>query len=234
MAVDPKPLLQYLDLTKPASQVIVDLINYCNGTTLTADMLTYEIPPQAIDGEHNTIVKANSTSSSYYEGSVEITYNRIDFADVFQGLSDYLVAESSVSFVSDLIALINATYKLNLTRDDFLDAPLSESGADAVSFVLKANPNSLIYVGETTLRVTNSHTTTATEENVIMRTYTFVDQMPLRIKHNMNTVDFMESIRGIDNRRIFANVVVIDEMEFEVEFTEPESGRITVIFGVNK
>jgi len=236
MAVEPKPLLLYLDFTKPPAEIIVELINYCNGTSLTSDMLTYGLPA-VITGNHNTVVIASSTSTSPYEGDLEVTYNRIDLGEYFADLDKFLVAEDGARYVSDIIPQINATYKLNLTRDDYLDAPLPDSSqtdsSQGASFVLKANPRSLIFIGQVALRVTNNDTTPALEQNVVIRTYIFQDEMPLRIKHNMNSVDFIESIRGVDNRRIYANVVAVDEMEILVEFTEPESGRITIAFGIN-
>jgi hypothetical protein len=236
MAVDLKPLLLYLDFTKSPAEIIVELINYCNGTSLTVDMLTFSQPPTAMVGVHNTMVEASSTSNSYHNGTVEITYNRIDYEDYFADKDLYLIAEAGASWISDLIPTINEKYKLNLTRDDYIDAPLpdsDEAGVMGASFVLKANPRSLIFIGQIGMRVTNNQTTPAIEHDTALRTYTFTNAMPLRIKHNMNSVDFIESIRGVDNRRIFANIVVIDEMEFLVEFTEPESGKITVAFGVN-
>lgn len=237
MAVDLKPLLLRLDLSKSAAEIIVELINYCNGTSLTSDMLTYVIPPSSITGTHNTVVIARSTPTSPYEGEMEVTYNRIDLGELFAELDPYLVADSGAKYISDVIPLINEKYKLNLTGDDYLDGPLPDSSltpvSEGASFVLKANPRSLIYIGQAALRVTNNETTPALEQQCVIRTYIFKDAMPLIIKHNMNSVDFTESIRGVDNRRIYANVVAVDEMEIMVEFTEPESGRITIAFGIN-
>lgn len=237
MAVDLRPLLLYLDFTKSAAEIIVELINYCNGTSLTSDMLTYKLPPTVISGNHNTVVEATATPTSPYEGMMEVTYNRIDLGELFESFDKFLVADSGARYISDIIPLVNAKYKLNLTRDDYLDGPLPDSSQanpeTGSSFVLKANPRSLIFIGQVSLSVTNNETTPTLEQNCVMRTYIFQDAMPLHIKHNMNSVDFIESIRGVDNRRIYANVVVINEMEILVEFTEPESGRITIAFGIN-
>lgn len=66
-----------------------------------------------------------------------------------------------------------------------------------------------------------------------VRVYTFPTSLTWRIVHNAKTVDFVESVKNLELERIYANVKIVDENEFLVEFTEPESGTVSVVFHVN-
>lgn len=71
------------------------------------------------------------------------------------------------------------------------------------------------------------------QQSFAIRTYNFQDALTLSVKHDMGSTSFTEAIRGSGGERIYANVVVIDNSEFVVEFTEPTSGSITVTFCLN-
>ena len=64
-------------------------------------------------------------------------------------------------------------------------------------------------------------------------TFSFESALVWRIKHTANTKNFVETVFSVDGQRIYGNVRVIDNTEFLVEFTEPESGKITVVFYLN-
>jgi hypothetical protein len=54
--------------------------------------------------------------------------------------------------------------------------------------------------------------------------------MRWRVTHNMNTVNFTESIKNNQGAKMYANISIVDGNEFLVELTEPESGSIVVTF----
>lgn len=63
------------------------------------------------------------------------------------------------------------------------------------------------------------------------RTYTFPESLTWTVLHpEFPSLTFMEKIMGTNGDRIYAPIRVFNENEFIVEFTEPESGTITVVF----
>ncbi len=68
---------------------------------------------------------------------------------------------------------------------------------------------------------------------IVGKTYSFADTLELRIKHNMGTRVFSTTIIASDNAEVKASISPIDDNEFKVGFTDPESGRINVIFYLN-
>lgn len=141
------------DFTKSPEQIIIDLVNYDNGVSLTAGMLTFGTPT-ALLGEHNTQVIASATSCSRYMGSVRLVYNRVDLHTVPGNLSINFPAGTATR-VSDLIPAINSAYKLNLTPADYIDGPLPERIGSCPfvreTFELVAAPGSLVFIGFVTL-----------------------------------------------------------------------------------
>ena len=73
----------------------------------------------------------------------------------------------------------------------------------------------------------------ASEANANFAIQTFKFFLPSkrwRVVHNMGTRDFTEAIKNSEGRPLYANVTIIDLNEAWVEFTEEESGTITIIF----
>lgn len=71
------------------------------------------------------------------------------------------------------------------------------------------------------------------QQGFAIRNYNFQDTQILHVKHNMNSTKFVETITDVTGRRLHANTYPIDPTEFVVEFTEPESGSVTVVFCIN-
>jgi len=68
---------------------------------------------------------------------------------------------------------------------------------------------------------------------IVGKTFHFESTMELRIKHNMNTKVFTESIVNLAGDKVYAPCRPIDNTEFVVEFTDPEAGMISVLFYLN-
>lgn len=105
-------------------------------------------PPQATDDvlTHVVITTHESIDENIYRqhtGQLTYRYNRLQVADVFGGMSLDLTPPITVNGVMNNIALASG---LVITDDDFENALITGS-----SFVLKAKPNSLRWVGETTV-----------------------------------------------------------------------------------
>lgn len=63
------------------------------------------------------------------------------------------------------------------------------------------------------------------------RTYTFSSSLTWTVLHpEFPSLTFMEKIVGTNGDRIYAPIRIFNENELIVEFTEPESGTITIVF----
>ena len=151
----PNQGLAVTDFTQLPPQILIQLINFDNGTSLTPDAVTFGLPAVS-GGVRNTKLTVTAAPGSFYTGSVDILYNRVDLATV-PGVRSTVFTVATATKISDLIPQINAAYQLNLQPEDFIDGPLpaftNNIPNEQKSFDLIAGPNSLIYVGRATLSI---------------------------------------------------------------------------------
>lgn len=155
MAENPKLIVAW-DLLRPPEEIIVDLINNDNGTSLLPGELTYGIPTAITARRHNTTVVVIATPGSTLTGSTKLTYNRINLADVPGDLPTHFEVDDAQS-IADLIPAIDAAYGIALTPNDYVDGPLPIATDtvpnEQLSFDLVANVKSLIYYNRLTLQM---------------------------------------------------------------------------------
>jgi hypothetical protein len=60
--------------------------------------------------------------------------------------------------------------------------------------------------------------------------YDFSSSLTWTVTHNRNTTKFIESIYDTDGTRVYAGVEIVDSNSFTVNFTEPVSGSINLVF----
>ncbi len=142
------------DLTKAPNQVIIDLINADNAPlALTPELVTFGLPTAAT-GENpakNTELTVSAAEGSGYSGSVVITYNRVALGTIptiAAAPAEFQLGNAQT--LKDLIPEFNAKYGVNLTDDDYVDAPIPAFTGElneehTVQLVAKAD--SLIYIG---------------------------------------------------------------------------------------
>jgi len=70
-------------------------------------------------------------------------------------------------------------------------------------------------------------------QGVIAKSYSFNSTLVLNIKHDMGTVLFSETIINNNSQRVYAPISIVDENEFNVNFTDVEQGTISVLFYLN-
>jgi hypothetical protein len=152
---NPPPVMAVTDFTKLPNEILVELINFDNGTSLTPDSVTFGTPVVS-GGVRNTQLVVTAKTGSFYTGSVTIQYNRVDLSTV-PGVRSKSFVANGLTKISDLIPQINNAYQLNLQPEDFIDGPLPTfSGTtpnETLDFDLIAGPNSLIYNNKVTLQV---------------------------------------------------------------------------------
>jgi hypothetical protein len=141
------------DFTKAPLEILVDLINFANGSALTLADISFSPATALLVGNRNTGITIKARPSSVYSGSRDLTYNRVDMATIPGQRSKQFNIEGAQS-IKDLIPQINAAYRLNLLPEDYFDDPLPVIDPTATvpyNFALRAKPGSYIYRGLLTL-----------------------------------------------------------------------------------
>lgn len=142
------------DFTKPALQILVDLINATNGTSLTLTDIDFSACAATGGGNRNTGVTITAKPNTGYTGHRDLTYDRVDLASIPGSRSKVFQLGSAVS-AKDLLPALNAAYGLNLTTDDIIDDPMPTfTGGDPAEqepFTLRAKATSYIYRGSVVL-----------------------------------------------------------------------------------
>jgi hypothetical protein len=153
------PTMGIYDLTKDPTAIIIDLINFNNGTSLAPQNFSFGLPSVPVSDIHNTQIALTALPHSGLSGSATILYNRIDFEQVPEGRNTKFNIGSALR-VSDLIPAINATYHIRLTPDDYVDGLLPVLDRNAINsetpFYLVAGSNSLIYCNKVLLSIVDT------------------------------------------------------------------------------
>lgn len=142
-----------LDFTKEPKQIILDLINADNPDTTTSPVTEAQVifaAPVVETGAKNTSLELDSVVGGPYLGKRTIYYDRLVLSEVFALISNRFEKTDEVTTIADVVALINAHYKLNLTDDDFTASEfptwvLEPNEEHAVTITAKAG--SLIFIG---------------------------------------------------------------------------------------
>ena len=88
-----------------------------------------------------------------------------------------------------------------------------------------------------TIATINKQSTSKTSDKYIKKTdfrrYNFeTPVMNFRIVHNMNTTQFIETVRDSSGNRMFARTEIENENVFNIHLTEATSGTVDVLFGI--
>ena len=148
-----------INLTESPEQIVVDMINASNGTSLTVGMLSFSFPTATGGSTGNTQVVATATEAAAFTGSRILNYNRIDLSTV-PGSAPTIFEIGNAVNIADLIPAINAAYGINLLTGDFVNAALPTLPTTTVTsatFNVVADASSLVYIGQMTLTVTNGN-----------------------------------------------------------------------------
>lgn len=149
-------------LTKPSLDLVIDLINAANQTTLNDTKINVINPTALTDdpNNHNTGARVLSVKGSGYIGNVDITYNRLDLGLLFSKITVNLdLGEDGngdpikPTDIKGLLPALNARFGMGLEESDIVDGPVDTTGASPWTATIKAAAGSLAYVGELTLTV---------------------------------------------------------------------------------
>lgn len=149
-------------LTKKSLDLVIDLINAANTSTLDDTKISIGTPSILTDNAdgHNTGAKVSAIKGSGYIGSVDITYNRLDIALLFEKIAvnlDLGVDGSGnpvkPATTKELLTALNTRYGLGLEEDDILDEAIDTSGDQPWHATLNMATGSLAWLGSLDLTI---------------------------------------------------------------------------------
>lgn len=145
------------DLTKAPDQIVLDLINTDNSTSLTLGLVDFGLPTVTA-GENpakNTTLTVTAKAGSGYTGSQVVEYNRVslDTIPVIAAKpATYQLGDATK--IADLIEEINAMYGIKMVPADYVDGDLPTFEGlpnEEHTVQLVAAADSLIYIGSLVL-----------------------------------------------------------------------------------
>lgn len=138
------------DFSKSEQQILLDLVNYANGTAFTLNLVDITFS-QGTAG--NAQVSVTAKAGSGYAGSVITDYRRLDiadFADIYypEGI---VLAQSEGMLLSDYLPEINFAMGTALSPSIVIDVelgPWAGEPNETKSIQLAINSSSLVYYGQ--------------------------------------------------------------------------------------
>lgn len=146
-----------MPILKRPEQLIVDRINLENKTGLKlTDVALFTPRTPTTDEElqlaqgRNSVVRVAATPLANATGATFVYYNRLNFTEMFTGPDGIQPLVVPVNFETvftawDVVPFINQYYGLMLEQRDVLEEPINRADW---TFTLKANPESLGWIGE--------------------------------------------------------------------------------------
>lgn len=147
------------DFSKLPQEIVFDLINEQNGTTLDNTLVELGLPTVTTKpgAAYNTDMTVTAIEGSGYTGSVVLGYNRLDVQGFLFGETLQLPLGDAVN-VKDLMVEINLKLRTNITDNDYIDAVLSEEIGEweglpneTKQLVIQMHPDSPVFIGSLTL-----------------------------------------------------------------------------------
>lgn len=127
-------LIPYTTYQKPSKQMLVDLINFANRTSMTttlkSDDVVFSAPVKAPEGGRtNTIIRFTSVKGYKLTGDEEIHYNRLDIDQLaslmnFDGIVEIDNREKNYETTLDLLPELYERFKVYLDQDDIYEDKL--------------------------------------------------------------------------------------------------------------
>lgn len=145
------------DFKKEEKQIVLDLINFDNQSSLTLDTIEFGLPTISLQTggqERNTDIKVTAVEGAGYVGSVVVSYNRLSLQDfvplrVRNGILRLPVGNSLM--FSDLIPAINAALRINLIPGSYIDDEIGEwfgEPDEEKEIIILMNPENPVFHGD--------------------------------------------------------------------------------------
>ena len=151
------------NLTQTGEVLLLALINTQNPNLPNGALTNANVTlgtPTASGTTPNSSLAVNAVAGQGYQGSVTVTYNRLDIQnDVFSVLAPsgatVVNTGGTMAAISDVVAAINASYNLNIVEADVSNWTTALSlTEDAGSCTIDIAAGSLVYTGTLNVAIT--------------------------------------------------------------------------------
>lgn len=135
---------------------LLNHINAKNATTFALTDLDFSAPSvingtwRGVANPHNTAVRLTASATSIFQGTVVITYDRLELKEIIKIPGFTLRADHPATAYELLDTLANYN-GLNFTTDDIEDSPVTDNGDGTYTVTLTAKPGSYGWVGSVTI-----------------------------------------------------------------------------------
>ncbi len=135
---------------------LLNYLNAKNATTFKMTDLDFSAPTvingtwRGVANPHNTAVRLTASATSIFQGTVVVTYDRLELKEIVKIPGFTLRADhpTSAHQLLDGLATFNG---LNFTTDDIEDSPVTDNGDGTYAVTLTAKANSYGWVGSVTI-----------------------------------------------------------------------------------
>lgn len=114
-----------INLGKPSRELLIDLLNFSNGTDFPGSLLEFGTPrtliaPEQAEHGRNTVMRVVPAEGSGYDNEVDLYYDRIDLARLFKSA---LVVGVDTQFSNSLeaLTLVNLKYGLAISPAEIVN-----------------------------------------------------------------------------------------------------------------
>jgi hypothetical protein len=154
-----------IDYTRSEVDVLIDLIRNDNGNKpLSSAQVTFGTPTTfnpLPTVNRNTVIMATAIPGLGFRDSTSFYYNRVRLIDFIPPNAPSILTfdKGEYTVLSDLLPELNERLNTNITADKIIEQTLPALSGDDEDFVsvdLVMRPNSVVYLGQLTLKVTRS------------------------------------------------------------------------------
>lgn len=133
------------DFSKPAEQLLTDLIQLSNDITLNPEELYFSTP--VAKGRTSTDIKITPKPTSTMKGIVEVNYERVDLNSLFFGATFNMVTDELIDN-NLVVAAINNDFRVNINPEEIIVELEEYEIGYPKSLVVRSLEDSLVWVGE--------------------------------------------------------------------------------------
>lgn len=136
---------QLIDYNKTSQELLINLINIDNPTTI--DFSTIAISPPIDLGKGNTQIRLSPKPTSRLKGFVDLVYSRISLDQLFYGYQINIKTDEEVITHNFLTQYIKENFKINLNNEFDIKKEFFGEGYP-IQYTLVAKDTSLVWIGE--------------------------------------------------------------------------------------
>ena len=149
------------DYSKLPLDIVLDLINHDNGTSLSTSKITLGVP--VVVENKRVSIEVTAITGSGYRGSQTLHYNRVPLSALTDLEETQTTVIADVTSYQEIIQKFNEKYGVNLTIDDVTvdgleldDVTYIQAQGPVVDLLISAKEGNFVWQGTTTFKLRSS------------------------------------------------------------------------------